>query len=93
MHPLGTAPFDLRRFSANNGRCDAQGRFLFGAMYHPLEPAPAKEEDATPVFRSDAVSKRSVPLTRDIAESNGMRGAPTDARCTVRPQSGKPSML
>ena len=76
LHPLAPAPFDPRRFAANDGKCDPRGHFLFGTMYQPLDPAPAKEPHATPVFRFDAVSRRCSPLTRDITESNGMAWSP-----------------
>ena len=76
LHMLAPSPFDTRSFSANDGKCDPQGRFLFGTMYHPLDPAPTRASHATPVFRFNAATRRFDPLTRDITESNGMAWSP-----------------
>jgi sugar lactone lactonase YvrE len=76
LHMLAPAPFDARQNSANDGKCDPHGRFLFGTMSHPLHPIPTRAPKAYPVFRFDAATMRCVPLTRDITESNGMAWSP-----------------
>ena len=76
MHPLAHPHFDPRQFSANDGKCDPQGRFLFGTMYHPLHPAPALDPKAGPIVRFDARTRRCDILSGDIKESNGMAWSP-----------------
>ena len=81
MHPLAHPHFDPRQFSANDGKCDPQGRFLFGTMYHPLHPAPARDPEAGPIVRFDAGTRRCDILSGDIKESNGMAWSPDG--CTM----------
>ncbi len=81
LHMLAPAPFDARQNAANDGKCDPQGRFLFGTMYHPLAPAPTNAPAAGPIFRFDAGTRQFRPQTRDITESNGMAWSPDG--CTM----------
>ena len=76
LHMLAPAPFDPRQNAANDGKCDSQGRFLFGTMFHPLGPAPTQAPAARPVFRFDAETRQFHSLTSDITESNGMAWSP-----------------
>ncbi|MDQ6680659.1 MAG: SMP-30/gluconolactonase/LRE family protein, partial [Pseudomonadota bacterium] len=44
LRPLVAAPYDMRRFCFNDGRCDRQGRLVVGPMYHPLDPGDANPQ-------------------------------------------------
>lgn len=94
-------PFDARRFIANDGRCDRQGRFLFGPMYLPLDPGDQNQGAGKqrPLYRYDGGSWTA--LTPGVQTSNGLAFSPdgrvmyhsdtaakTIWRCEYDPASG-----
>lgn len=50
LSPVAPPPYDPRRFCFNDGRCDRQGRFIVGPLYHPLEAAGGGAQTA-PLWR------------------------------------------
>ena len=76
LHMLAPVPFDARQFVSNDGKCDPQGRFWFGPMYDPLDPAPDIEPEAGPLLRFDAATRRCQPMTPRVNVSNGLAWSP-----------------
>ena len=81
LRMLAPVPFDARRFTSNDGKCDPQGRLWFGPMYAPLPPQPENELDAGPLLRFDAATLRCVRMRHEVTVSNGLAWSPDG--CTM----------
>jgi sugar lactone lactonase YvrE len=78
LTPLAPAPYDVRRFCFNDGRCDRQGRLIVGPMYHPLGPSDADDaaSKTAPLWRFDGKGAM-VPLgLPPVRISNGLAFSP-----------------
>ncbi len=76
LRMLAPVPFDARRFTSNDGKCDPQGRLWFGPMYTPLGPRSENEKDAGPLLRFDPTTRRCVPMPLEVSVSNGLAWSP-----------------
>lgn len=69
-------PYDARRFTFNDGRCDRQGRLFAGPMMAPLAPADATTEtDGAPLWRYDGAGTW-MPVSPPLHMSNGLAWSP-----------------
>jgi sugar lactone lactonase YvrE len=77
LRPLAPAPYDIRRFCFNDGRCDRQGRLIVGPMLHALAPADADGSKTAPLWRFDGRRRAMVPLNLPPVQiSNGLAFSP-----------------
>ena len=72
---IAPAPYDMRRFFLNDGKCDRRGRFWVGPMHHVLPPVvgPAGPNSA-PLWRLDG--NTLVPRGDSMSLSNGLAWSP-----------------
>ena len=84
---LAPVPFDVRRFTSNDGKCDPQGRLWFGPMYAPLLPTPENVSKAGPLLRFDARTRRCVSMQPEVTVPNGLAGSP-DGRTMYHADTG-----
>jgi sugar lactone lactonase YvrE len=69
-------PYDVRRFTFNDGRCDRQGRLFAGPMLSPLMPAdPTREAELAPLWRYDNAGTWT-PVSQPVRTSNGLAWSP-----------------
>ena len=68
-------PYDPRRFFANDGRADPQGRFWFGPMHEPYEDVQGGPERA-PLWRFDPATGEVAAMTDPVGTSNGLAWSP-----------------
>lgn len=61
LHTLAPAPYDMRRFCFNDGRCDRRGHLIVGPMYHPLNGGETSGESGDP---SGGDAAQRAPLWR-----------------------------
>jgi sugar lactone lactonase YvrE len=74
---LAPAPYDMRRFCFNDGRCDRQGRFIIGPMYHPLAPPPEpREPHRAPIWRYAGAGRLEALPLPPVQISNGLAFSP-----------------
>jgi sugar lactone lactonase YvrE len=72
---VAPAPFDVRRFFLNDGKCDRAGRFWVGPMRHMLPPQVGEHGPAKgPLWRLDG--DRLVACGKESALSNGLAWSP-----------------
>lgn len=69
------APFDSRRFTFNDGRCDRQGRLFAGPMLNPLPPEAEDGPGGAPLWRYDGTGNWT-PITPPVRNSNGLAWSP-----------------
>lgn len=76
---LAGPPYDARRQTFNDGRCDRQGRLFSGPMVVPLAPTEQTQQGAEaqggPLWRYDGAG-RWTPLTDPVRTSNGLAWSP-----------------
>ncbi len=70
-------PYDARRFTFNDGRCDRSGRLFAGPMMLPLPPEDQTKTapQGAPLWRYDGAGKWT-PLTESVRTSNGLAWSP-----------------
>ncbi len=68
-------PYDPRRFFANDGRADPQGRFWFGPMHEPYKDIKGGPKEA-PLWRYDPATGETVAMTDPVGTSNGLAWSP-----------------
>ncbi len=68
-------PYDARRFTFNDGRCDRTGRLFAGPMTAPLPPADPNAPERMPLWRYDG-GETWTPLTDPVRTSNGLAWSP-----------------
>jgi len=68
-------PYDPRRFFANDGRADPQGRFWFGPMYEPYGDIQDGPKEA-PLWRYDPATGEIAAMTDPVGTSNGLAWSP-----------------
>lgn len=68
-------PYDARRFTFNDGRCDRQGRLFAGPMLVPLAPASDKGAAGAPLWRYDG-GNTWTPVSQPVKTSNGLAWSP-----------------
>ncbi len=68
-------PYDPRRFFANDGRADPQGRFWFGPMYEPYGDIQRGPKEA-PLWRFDPATGETAAMTDPVGTSNGLAWSP-----------------
>ncbi len=70
-------PYDVRRFTFNDGRCDRTGRLFAGPMMVPLPPDDQSGTTAerAPMWRYDGAGKWT-PVTEPVRTSNGTAWSP-----------------
>ena len=69
-------PYDPRRFFANDGRGDPQGRFWFGPMHQPYDDVPKGGPDRLPLWRYDPATGEYTAMTDPVGTSNGLAWSP-----------------
>jgi sugar lactone lactonase YvrE len=81
LEMLAPPPYDVRRFTFNDGRCDRAGHFLVGPMYSPLAPGDQCDEQAqdAPVWRFGA-DRRWRAVTPPVRIANGLAFSPDGRR-------------
>lgn len=76
---LAGPPYDARRLTFNDGRCDRQGRLYCGMMVAPLAPteqtSKGTEAEGGPLWRLEGGGKWS-PVTDPVRTSNGLAWSP-----------------
>ena len=75
LTPAAHLPYDPRRFFANDGRADPQGRFWLGAMYEPYDDIEKTGEEA-PLWRFDPGLGQVMAMTDPVSTSNGLAWSP-----------------
>jgi len=68
-------PYDARRFTFNDGRCDRAGRLFAGPMMAPLPPENSQAPERLPLWRYDG-GGRWTPVTDPVRTSNGLAWSP-----------------
>ncbi len=68
-------PYDARRFTFNDGRCDRVGRLFAGPMTVPLAPADPGAPERNPLWRYDGLGQWH-PMTDPVRTSNGLAWSP-----------------
>lgn len=68
-------PYDARRFTFNDGRCDRTGRLFAGPMLVALPPDNPAGPAGMPLWRYDGAG-RWTPLTDPVRTSNGLAWSP-----------------
>ena len=68
-------PYDARRFTFNDGRCDRSGRLFAGPMLVALPPDNPAGPNGMPLWRYDG-GGRWTPLTDPVRTSNGLAWSP-----------------
>ncbi len=68
-------PFDPRRFTFNDGRCDRQGRLFAGPMLAALAPVAETGASTAPLWRYDGPGMWT-PITEPVRTSNGLAWSP-----------------
>lgn len=68
-------PYDARRFTFNDGRCDRAGRLFAGPMLVTLPPAEANAPERAPLWRYDGGGAWTA-LTDPVRTSNGLAWSP-----------------
>lgn len=68
-------PYDARRFTFNDGRCDRSGRLFAGPMLVPLAPADPNGPQGGPLWRYDGAGGW-VAMTDPVRTSNGLAWSP-----------------
>ena len=68
-------PYDARRFTFNDGRCDRSGRLFSGPMTVPLAPVDPAGPERMPLWRYDG-SGRWTTMTDPVRTSNGLAWSP-----------------
>jgi sugar lactone lactonase YvrE len=74
---LRSTPYDPRRFTFNDGRCDPRGRFFVGPMYSPLAPGDQQSgaEQRAPLWRFTG-ERGWCPIGRPLRIANGLAFSP-----------------
>lgn len=74
---LAGCPYDARRLTFNDGRCDRQGRLFAGPMTVPLPPTEQTQQGTQegPLWRYDG-GGRWTPVTDPVRTSNGLAWSP-----------------
>jgi sugar lactone lactonase YvrE len=68
-------PYDARRFTFNDGRCDRNGRLFAGPMMAALPPADPAAPERAPLWRYDG-SGHWTAVTDPVRTSNGLAWSP-----------------
>ncbi len=68
-------PYDARRFTFNDGRCDRTGRLFAGPMTVPLPPENPQAPERMPLWRYDGGGVWT-PMTDPVRTSNGLAWSP-----------------